>query len=115
MKKSGKDWFDITSKSDIAKIIDESVVKPQIIFKHSTSCGVSSYAYERLWAGADILAQKADVNYLDLLAHRSVSNYIADELKVLHQSPQVILLKDKKVIYTVTHSAIDVAKILAHI
>lgn len=115
MKTNSKSWFDITNKSDIAKIIDESTVKPQIIFKHSTSCGVSSYAYEKLWAGADLLAQKVEVNYLDLLAHRSVSNFIADELKVLHQSPQVILIKDKKVIYTVTHSAIDVAKILAHI
>lgn len=115
MKTNPNKWFNITSKADISKIVDESVVKPQIIFKHSTSCGVSSYAHEKLWAGADLLAQKVDVNYLDLLTYRSISNFIADELKVLHQSPQVILIKDKKVIYTVTHSGIDVNKILSHL
>lgn len=115
MKANNPKWFNITSKTDLSKIIDESVIKPQIIFKHSTSCGVSSYAYEKLWSAADLFAQKSDFNYLDLLAYRSVSNFIADELKVLHQSPQVIVLKDKKVVYTATHSGIDASKIVSNL
>ena len=103
----------IKSKEDLGKIIDESVVKPQIIFKHSTSCGISAYAYEKLAEGAGLLEEKADFNYLDLLTYRSVSNYIADVLKVLHQSPQIIVLKDKKVVLTLSHSSIQVDKILS--
>ena len=36
-----------------------------------------------------------DFYYLDLLNYRSISNEIAKHLNVTHQSPQIILIKDK--------------------
>lgn len=105
----------ITSLEDISSILDASEFKPQIIFKDSVTCGISAYAKERLEKGSDLLTEKADFNYLDLLAYRSVSNFIAEELNVVHQSPQIIVLKDRKVIYQVTHHSIEVDKILIHL
>ena len=44
--------------------------------------------------------------YLDLLAHRDVSNAIAQRLAVMHESPQAIFLKDGKVTAVLNHRAI---------
>ena len=108
-------WFNITSTDDVMNIIEKSVTKPQLIFKHSVTCGISNFAQEKLVNGNDLITAKADFNYLDLLAYRAISNFIAEELKVLHQSPQIIILKDKKVIYTATHSAINPTKIAEYL
>ncbi len=108
-------WKPITTTEDISSILDLSESKTQIIFKDSITCGISAYAKERLEKGSDSLTEKADFNYLDLLTYRSISNYIAEELGVVHQSPQIIVLKDKKVVFQVTHHSIEVEKILVHL
>ena len=108
-------WFNITNAEDVMAIIEKSEHKPQLIFKHSVTCGISNFAQEKLITGNELITAKADFNYLDLLAYRAVSNFIADKLNVLHQSPQIIILKDKKVIYTATHSAINPDKIVAQL
>lgn len=102
-----KNWNPITTTQDVLTIIENSVEKPQIIFKDSVTCGISAYAKERLVTGNDLLIAKADFNYLDLLSYRSVSNFIADELNVIHQSPQIIVLKNKEVVYRVSHHSIQ--------
>ena len=75
------------------------------------TCGISAYAKERLVSGNDVLIAKADFNYLDLLSYRSVCNFIADELNVIHQSPQIIVLKNKEVVYRVSHHSIQADEI----
>lgn len=107
-------WKEITSVDDVEMIIKKSKSRPQIIFKDSVSCGISAYAKERLISGNQNFAE-ADFNYLDLLSHRSVSNYIAERFKVIHQSPQIIVLKDEKVVYSVTHHSIDPKTIKNHL
>lgn len=49
--------------------------------------------------------------FLDLIAHRNVSNAIAADLDVFHQSPQLILVKDKKSLYDASHGSIQVAQL----
>ena len=110
-----KNWNPITTEQDVHNIIENSNNKPQIIFKDSVTCGISAYAKERLISGNEVLIAKADFNYLDLLSYRSVSNFIADELSVIHQSPQIIVLKNGEVVYRVSHHSIqadDIAKYL---
>jgi bacillithiol system protein YtxJ len=108
-------WNPITTSDDISTILDLSEMKPQIIFKDSVTCGISAYAKERLEKGSDSLTEKADFNYLDLLEYRSVSNFIAENLGVVHQSPQIIVLKYRKIVFQVTHHSIEVDKILVHL
>ncbi|MFT3823480.1 MAG: bacillithiol system redox-active protein YtxJ [Chitinophagaceae bacterium] len=108
-------WISVTTPEDVYSILEESVAKPQIIFKDSIACGISAHAKEKLKDGYAQLDGKADFHYLDLLSFRPVSNLVAQELKVTHQSPQIIVLKDKKVVYTTSHHAIDPAIIAKHL
>ena len=110
-----KNWNPITTEQQVKDIVQKSYEKPQIIFKDSVTCGISAYAKERLVNGNDLLIVKADFNYLDLLSYRSVSNFIADELNVIHQSPQIIVLKDGEVVYRVSHHSIQADEIAKYL
>jgi bacillithiol system protein YtxJ len=83
------EWKTLTEKEDFYTLLEDSAERPQIIFKDSTTCGISAYAKERLQNGYAQIAGKAAFHYLDLLAFRPISHLIAQELKVTHQSPQV--------------------------
>lgn len=106
-----KNWKKIKSNDDVTAILAASEQKPQIIFKDSTTCGISAFAKERLENGSDIMTATADFNYLDLLTYRSVSNFIASELNVIHQSPQIIVVKNRKVVFRDSHHSIEPVKI----
>lgn len=110
-----KSWKNLDTVEKIDVIIENSKHKPQIIFKHSKTCGISQSAYDKLVSGFALLEGKVDFHYLDLLSFRSVSNEVAEKTGVLHQSPQIILLENGKVVYTVTHLAISPEKIVEHL
>ncbi len=109
------DWINAKSEEDFYTLMENSATRPQIIFKDSITCGISAHAKERLKDGYSLIEGKADFHYLDLLAFRPVSNLIARELGVTHQSPQIIVVKDKKPVYTSSHHAIDPAAIARHL
>lgn len=106
-----KNWKEFTTEEAVNEIINASENKTQIIFKDSVTCGISQFAKERLVNGSDLLTEIADFNYLDLLQYRSVSNYIASHLNVIHQSPQIIVIKDRKVVFRDSHHTIQPEKI----
>ncbi len=100
-------WKTLDSEKQLKEIIKGSYDRPAMIFKHSTTCGISAGAKHRLEADWDIDPEKMDFYYLDLLSYRSISNLIAQELNVIHQSPQVILIKDGKATFDTSHHAIN--------
>ncbi|MFK8101236.1 MAG: bacillithiol system redox-active protein YtxJ [Saprospiraceae bacterium] len=102
-----KDWKTLDSLTQLEQIIDDSHQKPVAIFKHSTRCGISTMAKSQLEDGWNISSDDLDFYYLDLLAHRPISNEIADQLDVMHQSPQVILIKNGKAVFSNTHHSIS--------
>src|SRR5689334_17626229 len=85
-------WKTISEIEDLDKIQQLSFSKPQIIFKHSTRCSISSMAKKRLEDGILQIETIADIYYLDLLAFRQISNEIEKRFGVEHESPQVIIL-----------------------
>jgi bacillithiol system protein YtxJ len=104
-------WIDLSSLSQWEEIMKASEKRPFVVFKHSTRCSISSMAknrFEREWKGDENI----DAYYLDLLNHRDISNAIADQTGVEHQSPQAILIKNGKAIYNESHTAIYVQDIV---
>ena len=106
-KTAGKiNWIALTDLGQLNEIIALSAEKPVVIFKHSTRCSVSRMAlkqFEKEFDSADI----ADTYFLDLIEYRAVSNEIARLFQVVHQSPQLVLIKEGKSVYDVSHSDID--------
>lgn len=102
-------WNNIQSTLQIDEAVEASHQKYQVIFKHSTTCPISSMAKMRLESKWDL--DQVDAHFLDLLNYRSVSNYIAEALEVHHESPQLILLKNGEVIYDSSHLDISVDEI----
>ena len=102
-----KNWIPITSNEAVETIVEKSHTTAQIIFKDSVTCGISAFAKSKLVDGNELLIEKADFNYLDLLSYRSVSNYIANYLGVIHQSPQIFVIKNGEVVHTSSHHSIE--------
>jgi bacillithiol system protein YtxJ len=107
-------WQELNSEIQVDEIVDISASNPVLIFKHSTSCSISSMAlsrFERHWKSVGV---KVDPFFLNLLKFRAVSNYVSSRFNITHESPQVLLIKEGKCIYHASHNAIDVEEILAH-
>lgn len=65
-----------------------------VIFKHNTTCPISKGVRAKFEQEANSLTNVHSVYFLDLLAHRNISDAIADKFNVEHQSPQLLLIKD---------------------
>ncbi len=101
-------WKSIRTEADFHESLKESELRTVIIFKHSTRCSVSFMAKKSLEMQWDINEEKASIYFLDLIAFRPISNLIAQELGVDHQSPQAIVIKEGIVVDVRTHSEISV-------
>lgn len=101
-------WTALTEISQIDECILLSDEKTIAIFKHSTSCGISRMVLRGFEREVDSL-DSDDVHYyfLDLIKYRNVSNYIADKLSVIHESPQFIVIKNGAVKHHSSHSNIS--------
>ena len=85
------------------------------IFKHSTTCGISGMAKKNFERFANLEAKSYNVYYLDLLAHRDISNEIATIWQVEHQSPQLLILKGKECLFHASHGDIDFDDIVKYL
>jgi len=99
-------WIDLVSIDQLKTIEERSATKTQIIFKHSTRCGISRMVKKQFEADYNLAEHAADLYYLDLIAHRDVSNQIASSFSVLHESPQILVIKNQSVIAHASHGAI---------
>lgn len=100
-------WLVLNQEKQVTALLAESYKQPVAVFKHSVSCGISNMAKFQLENGWDISAEELKFYYLDLLAHRSISNQVADSLKVVHQSPQLIVLYRGEVVFTTSHHGVE--------
>lgn len=103
-------WTILTTEDQWNALLEASHAKPQLVYKHSTRCSISSVVKSRLERSA--APDSVDFHYLDLIAYRSVSNKIADDTGVVHESPQVLLISNGKCIYNESHSSIMMDEIV---
>lgn len=99
-------WISLTNEEQLGQISVMSKEKPIVIFKHSTRCGVSRFVLNQFEKEYD-LENKIELYFLDLLQHRDISNEIAKRFNVVHQSPQLILVKNELAIYNASHNDIS--------
>ena len=107
-------WIELTDLGQLNEISTLSHDTAVAIFKHSTLCSVSRMALKQFENEFDNAA-KITLYFLDLIENRAISNEIALRFAVAHQSPQLILIKDGKAIYHVSHSDIDAESLTAKV
>jgi bacillithiol system protein YtxJ len=108
-------WKTLEHIAALDAIAEHSFSKPQVLFKHSTRCSISTMALNRLVRLDDVFYQQADFYYLDLIAHRDVSAAIAERFHVHHESPQVIVLKQGDATYDASHMEITTAELIEEV
>ena len=106
------EWNGLTSLNQLNEIIKESNESPILIFKHSTRCSISRFALKQ-FENEFNLNGKIKPYFLDLLEHRDISNEIAQQFGVQHQSPQIIVIKDGAAVYDASHQDIEAQKLNA--
>ncbi|WP_025739743.1 bacillithiol system redox-active protein YtxJ [Aquimarina pacifica] len=99
-------WQVLNSIDMLDKIEELSTTKTQVIFKHSTRCGISRMVLKNFEMGFDLTESQVDLYYLDLLNHRDISSEIAAKFQVFHESPQMIVLRNRNVVHHSSHSEI---------
>lgn len=103
-------WQTLTSLNNLLELNEASKTDDSlgfVIFKHSTRCSISSMAKSRLERAWDDSIE-LPMYYLDLIAHRDISNQIANLFQVEHQSPQILVIKKGVCVYNSSHSNITV-------
>jgi bacillithiol system protein YtxJ len=99
-------WIPLTELQQLDQTKAVSLDNLVVIFKHSTRCSISRMALKQ-FENEYNLEDKVTLYFLDLLNFRSISNAISEEFQVEHQSPQIIVIKNGKAIFSASHSAID--------
>lgn len=102
-------WNTLSSVEQLEEIRSASYQQPQLIFKHSTRCSISSMVRSRLERSET--PSNISFHYLDLLAYRPLSNQVAEDFSVYHESPQVLLIKNGECVYDESHQGINMDEI----
>ena len=97
----------LQSADQLEVIATASFATPQLIFKHSTRCSISRFVLSDFMNHFTYSSEEFGAHYLDLLNHRDVSNAIAERFHVVHQSPQLIIIKDGKAVADASHEGIN--------
>ena len=102
---------EITTIDELNECLERSNDCPLFIFKHSTRCPISASANSRV---AKFLQSKQDDNgnvpdfyLLKVVESRAVSSALADQLGVMHQSPQLLLIDKGKCTWHTSHHNIS--------
>lgn len=102
-------WTALTEEQQLDVIRQQSFEQPVVIFKHSTRCSISDMAKGRLERAQ--APEEIAFYYLDLIRYRPVSNKIAEDFQVQHESPQVLLIRNGACIYDESHSGISMEEL----
>ncbi len=87
--------------------LGESRHRPLVLFKHSYSCGVSAEALDELLAHLAVSPGSARYAMVTVQTHRDVSNAIATRLGIRHETPQALLVRDGRVVWSASHFRVN--------
>ena len=104
-------WIPLKEEAQLKEIVAQSYQRPCVIFKHSTRCSISFMAKMRLEDHWDFQPEELHAYYLDLIQYRNISNQVAEQFSVYHESPQLILLRNGTCTYDASHLDISVSEL----
>jgi monothiol bacilliredoxin len=99
-------WIDLNALDQLNAIENKSMTKLQVIFKYSIRCGISSIVLNQFEDSFNHSEDDLDLYFLDLINYREVSFELGYKFQVLHESPQLLLIKNGVVVAHGSHSGV---------
>ena len=78
-----------------------------VVYKHSYNCAICIFTKIKVEEVMEECNDEIDFHFVDVVKNRELSGQIASKTGVRHESPQVLVLKNGKVYWHASHSAID--------
>ncbi len=103
---------EITCSQELGQILDESCQRQVVLFKHSTACPISSRAWREIQNYIQESSDEVLVGMIKVIESRPVSNQATEKLGCKHQSPQVLLVSDRHVIWQASHQEVTQVSIM---
>ena len=100
-------WHRLNSLEQLKAIVEESKTKPVAIFKHSTRCGISRMVLNQFESSYNLDDSQLKLYFLDLLSNRDISDEVGYTFQVMHQSPQLIVVKNGNTVHQASHNSIS--------
>ncbi|QKY71037.1 bacillithiol system redox-active protein YtxJ [Lentibacillus sp. CBA3610] len=97
---------DLESKDELVQAWEQSKENPVLFFKHSTTCPISAEAFKQYQTYLESAGDDLDAYMVKVIENRDISNQIAEETDVKHESPQIFLIHNKEVLWHTSHSKI---------
>lgn len=98
---------EIKSIEEWESVIEQSKAESVFLLKHSSTCPVSAAGYHAF----EKFETDIPKYFLVVQASRPLSNEVASDLGIRHESPQLFLLKDGKAVWNASHYSISKSKI----
>lgn len=99
----------IQTNEQLHEWLQKTFETPLFLYKHSTHCGPSRNAHIAIHRFIDHyphMSSKFLFAVVRVIEEKSVSNEVTQLLGVPHQSPQVLLIHDNKVLWHASHQRI---------
>jgi|ERR1043165_5755213 bacillithiol system protein YtxJ len=94
---SSKGFVEIEDVESLERFISEAGESPAIVFKHSNTCGISARVYR------EMSQVDRPVGIIIVQQAREVSDEIARRFGVQHETPQALLVRGDKVLWSASH------------
>ena len=88
---------------ELDRVLAASDDRPLLLFKHSHTCGTSAEALEELVSHLNGKPDGVDYAMVTVQTHRDVSNAVAKKLGVRHETPQALLIRGGRVVWSASH------------
>src|SRR5579875_4172576 len=98
------EWKESSTIEEWNQILAASAEKPVFVMKHSTACPISANAWRAFQSHVtNNPHENAEYVMVKVIESRPVSNQIAEDLHVAHQSPQVLLVQNREALWHTSH------------
>jgi bacillithiol system protein YtxJ len=100
-------FVELSDIESLDNFLAQSSGDPVIIFKHSSTCGISARAYTQM------SQLEHPVGLVTVQTARAVSDEVGRRMGLAHETPQVMIVSDGKVAWTASHGYVKAAAVEA--
>ena len=93
----------LSTDAELDLALEQSAIRPVVIFKHSPTCGISAQAFESISDWLATATPAADFFVLPVRASRALSTALAQKFGIRHESPQALVIENGKVVWHGSH------------